>query len=67
MNTGAIQSLTRVNNVFKKKKKKKGLLLKYAEKWETHVFHIYFLNMDISLLMKLTLIKIAIHVAEIHW
>ena len=29
-------------------------------------FHIHFLNMDISLVIKVTIIKIAIHVAEIH-
>ena len=40
--------------------------LKYTENWETHVFYISFLNMDISLVMKLTFMKLAIHDAEIH-
>ena len=43
------------------------LPLKCAENCEKHIFHIYFLNMDISLIMKITGMKIAIHVAEIRW
>ena len=43
------------------------LPLKCAENGEKHIFHIYFLNMDISLIMKITGMKIAIHVAEIRW
>ena len=43
------------------------MLLKYAENWETHIFHIYFCNMDFfSHVMKLTIVKVAIHVAETH-
>ena len=42
------------------------LPFRYAENWETHVFHIHFLNMDIALVIKVTNMKIAIHVAEIH-
>ena len=30
------------------------------------IFHIYFLNKDISLNMRLTCLKMAIHVSEIH-
>ena len=29
-------------------------------------FHMHFLNMDISLVMKVTIMKISINVAEIH-
>ena len=35
-----------------------------AENWEKHVFHRYFLNMDILLMMNITVMKIARHVAE---
>ena len=31
-----------------------------------HVFHIHFFNMDISLVIKVTIMKIDLHVAEIH-
>ena len=34
----------------------------YAENTQTHIFHIDFFNMDISLIMKLTSMKTAIHV-----
>ena len=39
--------------------------MKCVKNEEKHIFHIYFLNMDISLIMKITGIKLAIHVAEI--
>ena len=42
----------------------KGFSLKCAENWEKHIFHIYFLNIDISLIMKITGMTIAIQVAE---
>ena len=38
--------------------------MKCAENWEKQIFHIYFFNMDISLIINITVIKIAIHVAE---
>ena len=44
-----------------------GLPLKYADNWETHVFNNHFLNMDFSLVTKLTIMKFAIHVAGTHW
>ena len=44
-----------------------GLLVEYAENWEIHIFHIYFLNMDFLLVMKLTGMKTAMLVAETHW
>ena len=43
------------------------LPLKCAENCEKLIFHMYFFNMDISLIMKMTGMKIAIHVAEIRW
>ena len=39
----------------------------YAENLERHVFHMYFFNMVTLLVMKLTIMQIAIHVAETHW
>ena len=44
-----------------------GLSLKYPENSEKHIFHINVLNMDISLVIKLIIMKIAKHVPEIHW
>ena len=44
----------------------KGLALKYAENKKILIFHIYFLNMDISLIMRLTCMKTAMHVPETH-
>ena len=41
-------------------------MIKYADSWETHIFHTSFFNMDFSLIMKLTHTKTAIHVAETH-
>ena len=41
-----------------------GLPLECAENWEKHIIHIFFLNMNISLIMNITGMKIAIHVAE---
>ena len=42
------------------------LALKYAENRKILIFHIYILNMDISLTMRLTCLKTAIHVHETH-
>ena len=39
--------------------------MKCAKNEEKHIFHIYFFNMDISLIMKTTGSKLDIHVAEI--
>ena len=47
-------------------KKTKGLPFNCAKDSEKHIFHIYFLNMDISLIMTITGMEIAIHVAETH-
>ena len=54
-----------------------GLPLKYAENWETHIFHLHFLDVDlldvdfldvdILLTMKLTRMKKAICIAEMCW
>ena len=41
--------------------------MKYPKNCEKHIFHIHFLNMDISLVIKLIIMKIAKHVPEIHW
>ena len=41
-------------------------MLKYAEKRKTLIFHKYFLNMDISLIMRLICLKIVIYVLRIH-
>ena len=43
-------------------------MLKYAEKRKILIFHKYFLNMDISLIMRLQLyaLKIVIHLLRIH-
>ena len=38
--------------------------IKGSENWEKHIIHIYFFNMDISLIMNITGMKIATHVAE---
>ena len=38
--------------------------IKCAENWEKQISHKHFFNMDISLIMKITGMKIAIHVAE---
>ena len=38
--------------------------MEYAENWKIHIFHIYFFNLDFSLIMKLTGMTIAMHVAE---
>ena len=43
----------------------KGLPLKCAENWKNHIFHVYFFNMDISFIMRITGMTIAIHVAGI--
>ena len=43
----------------------KWLPLKYAENRKILIFHIYFLNKHISLNIKLTCLKTAIHVPEI--
>ena len=46
----------------------KGLPSKCAKNWEKHIFYLYFFNMDILLIMKITGMKqIDIHVAEINW
>ena len=44
----------------------KWLLLKYAENKKILIFLIYFLNKDISLDMRLTYLKMAMHVYETH-
>ena len=44
----------------------KWLLLKYAENKKILIFLIYFLNKDISLDMRLTCLKMAMHVYETH-
>ena len=46
------------------KKYTEGLPLKCAEYWGKHIIHIYFFNMNISLIMNITGMGIAIHVAE---
>ena len=51
--------------IYSMRKWTEWLPFRYAENWETHFFHIHFLNMDISLVIKVTIMKIAIHVAEI--
>ena len=48
------------------KSKIKWLPLKYAQNRTILIFHIYFLNKDISLNMKITCLKMAIHVFETH-
>ena len=53
--------------IYSMKKKTEGLPLEYAENWKIHIFHIYILNMDFSLIMKHTGMKTAMHVAETHW
>ena len=50
--------------IYSMREKTEGLPFNYAENWETQVFHIYFLNMDIWLVMKLKIMQIAIHVPE---
>ena len=43
-----------------------GLPLQYAKNCETHVFHMHFVNIDISLVMKFTFLKLdTIQVAKI--
>ena len=44
----------------------KWLPLKYAENRKILIFHIYFLNKHISLNIRLTSFKTAIHVSETH-
>ena len=44
----------------------KWLPLKYAENRKILIFHIYFLNKHISLNIRLTCLKTAIHVSETH-
>ena len=41
-------------------------MLKYAEKRKILIFHKYFLNMEISLIMRLICLKIVLHVLRIH-
>ena len=41
-------------------------MLKHAEKRKIHIFHKYYFNMDISLIMRLTCLKIVILVLRIH-
>ena len=41
-------------------------MLKYAEKREILIFHKYFFNMDISLIMRLICLKIVKHILRIH-
>ena len=41
-------------------------MLKYAENRKILIFHIYFMNMDISLIMRLTCLKTAIHALRIN-
>ena len=53
--------------IYSNKKKTEGLPLEYAENLEIHIFHMDFFNMDFSLIMKLTGMKIAMYVAETHW
>ena len=53
--------------IYSNKKLTEGLPLEYADNWEIHIFHIYFLNMDFSLIMKLTGMKIAMYVDGTHW
>ena len=48
------------------KKLTEGLALKYAENREILILHIYFLNMDISLTMRLICLETAIHVLDTH-
>ena len=45
----------------------KWLLLKYAENRKILIFHIYFLKKHISLNIRFTCLKTAIHVSETHW
>ena len=48
------------------KKLTEGLALKYAENRKILTLHIYFLNMDISLTMRLICLRTAIHVLDVH-
>ena len=48
------------------KKLTEGLVLKYAENRRILILHIYFLNMDISLTMRLICLKTAIHALDTH-
>ena len=41
--------------------------MKYPKNCEKHIFHIHFFNMDISLDIKLIIMKIAKLVPEINW
>ena len=41
-------------------------MLKYADQRKILIFHEYFFNMDISLIMSLICLKIVIHVLRIH-
>ena len=43
------------------------MIYSMREHCEENIFHTHFFNMDISLVIKLIIMKIAKHVPEIHW
>ena len=53
--------------MYSNKKYTEGLPLEYTENWEIYIFHIYFLNMDFLLIMKLTVMNIAMYIAGTYW